>query len=168
MSYGFDKLQLGHFLVKSGQVDHLCTLFAQLQTAPWLTDIRSQRFPFADSKLRHSAPTRKIIPFGAPLWPLASPLASRSVFRFLRRLWAHDLIRLKSRLYGEIDLPEDQVLFILLCAAAPRGLRRWAGRWRSTMRDGDVRGCRDGAARHRMSRMSWKVEADPRGDVQTV
>jgi CRISPR-associated protein Cas2 len=35
---------------------------------------------------------------------------------FLCRLTAHDLVRLKSRLYDIIDLKEDQVLFIPLCA----------------------------------------------------
>lgn len=34
---------------------------------------------------------------------------------FLCRLTAHDLVRLKSRLYDIIDLKEDQVLFIPLC-----------------------------------------------------
>ena len=34
---------------------------------------------------------------------------------FLCRLSAHDLVKLKSRLYDEIDLKEDQVLFIPLC-----------------------------------------------------
>ena len=34
---------------------------------------------------------------------------------FLCRLSAHDLVRLKSRLYDEINLLEDQVLFIPLC-----------------------------------------------------
>jgi CRISPR-associated protein Cas2 len=34
---------------------------------------------------------------------------------FLCRLTAHDLVRLKSRLYDIIKLDEDQVLFIPLC-----------------------------------------------------
>ena len=34
---------------------------------------------------------------------------------FLCRLSAHDLVRLKSRLYDIIDLQADQVLFIPLC-----------------------------------------------------
>jgi CRISPR-associated protein Cas2 len=34
---------------------------------------------------------------------------------FLCRLTAHDLVRLKSRLYNVIKLDEDQVLFIPLC-----------------------------------------------------
>ena len=34
---------------------------------------------------------------------------------FLCRLTAHDLVRIKSRLYDIIDLQEDQVLFIPLC-----------------------------------------------------
>jgi CRISPR-associated protein Cas2 len=35
---------------------------------------------------------------------------------FLCRLSTRDLVRLKSRLYDIIDLKEDQVLFIPLCA----------------------------------------------------
>ncbi len=35
---------------------------------------------------------------------------------FLCRLSAHDLVRLKSRLYDIINLQQDQVLFIPLCA----------------------------------------------------
>jgi CRISPR-associated protein Cas2 len=34
---------------------------------------------------------------------------------FLCRLSAHDLVRLKSKLYDIINLEEDQVLFIPLC-----------------------------------------------------
>ena len=34
---------------------------------------------------------------------------------FLCRLSAHDLVRLKSRLYDIIHLEQDQVLFIPLC-----------------------------------------------------
>ena len=34
---------------------------------------------------------------------------------FLCRLSAHDLVRLKSKLYDIIDLKQDQVLFIPLC-----------------------------------------------------
>jgi CRISPR-associated protein Cas2 len=41
---------------------------------------------------------------------------------FLCRLSAHDLVRLKSRLYDEIDLQEDQVLFIPLCTRCAEGM----------------------------------------------
>ena len=41
---------------------------------------------------------------------------------FLCRLTAHDLVRLKSRLYDIIDLGEDQVLFIPLCNRCADGI----------------------------------------------
>jgi CRISPR-associated protein Cas2 len=41
---------------------------------------------------------------------------------FLCRLSAHDLVRLKSRLYDIIDLGEDQVLFIPLCNRCAEGM----------------------------------------------
>jgi len=41
---------------------------------------------------------------------------------FLCRLSAHDLVRLKSRLYDIIDLHEDQVLFIPLCNRCAEGM----------------------------------------------
>ncbi len=41
---------------------------------------------------------------------------------FLCRLSAHDLVRLKSRLYDIIDLQADQVLFIPLCARCVQGI----------------------------------------------
>jgi CRISPR-associated protein Cas2 len=41
---------------------------------------------------------------------------------FLCRLSAHDLVRLKSRLYDIIHLERDQVLFIPLCARCVQGI----------------------------------------------
>ena len=41
---------------------------------------------------------------------------------FLCRLSAHDLVKLKSRLYDIIDLHEDQVLFIPLCNRCAEGM----------------------------------------------
>jgi CRISPR-associated protein Cas2 len=41
---------------------------------------------------------------------------------FLCRLTAHDLVRLKSRLYDIINLQEDQVLFIPLCNRCAEGI----------------------------------------------
>ena len=41
---------------------------------------------------------------------------------FLCRLSAHDLVKLKSRLYDIIDLHEDQVLFIPLCNHCAEGM----------------------------------------------
>src|SRR5947209_9810278 len=41
---------------------------------------------------------------------------------FLCRLTAHNLVRLKSRLYDIIDLTEDQVLFIPLCNRCADGI----------------------------------------------
>jgi CRISPR-associated protein Cas2 len=41
---------------------------------------------------------------------------------FLCRLTAHDLVRLKSRLYDIIDLKVDQVLFIPLCQRCAEGI----------------------------------------------
>ena len=41
---------------------------------------------------------------------------------FLCRLTAHDLVRLKSRLYDVINLEEDQVLFIPLCDRCAEGI----------------------------------------------
>lgn len=41
---------------------------------------------------------------------------------FLCRLSAHDLVRLKSRLYDIINLQEDQVLFIPLCNRCADGI----------------------------------------------
>src|SRR5437867_11657972 len=41
---------------------------------------------------------------------------------FLCRLTAHDLVRLKSRLYDIINLTQDQVLFIPLCGRCSLGI----------------------------------------------
>lgn len=41
---------------------------------------------------------------------------------FLCRLSAHDLVRLKSRLYDLLDLTVDQVLFIPLCPRCAAGI----------------------------------------------
>jgi CRISPR-associated protein Cas2 len=41
---------------------------------------------------------------------------------FLCRLTAHDLVRLKSRLYDVIELSKDQVLFIPLCNRCADGI----------------------------------------------
>jgi CRISPR-associated protein Cas2 len=41
---------------------------------------------------------------------------------FLCRLSAHDLVKLRSRLYDIIDLREDQVLFIPLCNRCAEGI----------------------------------------------
>jgi len=41
---------------------------------------------------------------------------------FICRLSAHDLVRLKSKLYDIINLKEDQVLFIPLCARCAAGI----------------------------------------------
>jgi CRISPR-associated protein Cas2 len=41
---------------------------------------------------------------------------------FLCRLSAHDLVRLKNKLYDIIDLEEDQVLFIPLCNCCADGI----------------------------------------------
>lgn len=41
---------------------------------------------------------------------------------FLCRLSAHDLVRLKSRLYDAINLQEDQILFIPLCSRCADGI----------------------------------------------
>jgi CRISPR-associated protein Cas2 len=41
---------------------------------------------------------------------------------FLCRLSAHDLVRLKSKLYDIINLDEDQVLFIPLCNRCADGI----------------------------------------------
>ncbi len=41
---------------------------------------------------------------------------------FLCRLSAHDLLRLKSKLYDIINLEEDQVLFIPLCNRCADGI----------------------------------------------
>ena len=53
---------------------------------------------------------------------------------FLCRITAMDLVRLKSRLYDIINLDQDQVLFIPLCADAPSRSRPWAGRSSRTTR----------------------------------
>ena len=53
---------------------------------------------------------------------------------FLCRIMAQDLVRLKSRLYDIINLDEDQVLFIPLCARCAARSRPLAGRSSRTTR----------------------------------
>ena len=48
---------------------------------------------------------------------------------FLCRLTAHDLVRLKSRLYDIIQLDADQVLFIPLCSKCADGIEALGKPW---------------------------------------
>ena len=52
---------------------------------------------------------------------------------------ATDLVRLRSRLYDIINLTEDQVLFIPMCAKCVNGIEAY----RETDRSGGCKGCGD-------------------------